>query len=230
MMEPRRCGVPADSDGGSLAVAAGESFHEELDCRSAGVPPPIGVDPGDLSRYGSPMNARSPSNGLLCGLGLLLCGALSSCGESTELPAWSAAESKALRFMCHYGIGIEPILPPVLPSSEARAEICLATRCGTATLRGGRANETFPLVGTLPGILRLDGRGTELEVNVGENEGLRDGDIWQVTIFPDGTTRLGASRSVTYDPVYSYADPPGSEPRVEQCSGVTSRRGYFKFD
>lgn len=188
------------------------------------------VDLGDWSRYGSPMNARSPLSGLLCGFGLLLCSALGSCGESPELPAWSAAESKSLRFACHYGIAIEPILPPISPTIEARAEICLAERCGTATLRGGRANEPFPLVGALPGIVRLDGRGTELEVNVGEDEGLKDGDIWQVTIFPDGTTRRMASRSVTYEPAYYYADPLGSEPRVEQCFGVTSHRGYFKFN
>lgn len=142
------------------------------------------------------------------------------------MPDWSQDTSLSLRYGCIYGIEVEPIIPYLGSGGGAtRIEVCLAARCGTATVHGPL--ETAPLAGALPGIVRSDGRGTGLNINVGENEALRDGDVWRVTVDRSGTGAITMSRSVTYDTVYDYAE--AQAPRPSQCTGVTARRGYFSL-
>ncbi|MFO0580344.1 MAG: hypothetical protein U1A78_40745 [Polyangia bacterium] len=158
-------------------------------------------------------------------VGVLLL-ALGACGDSPAGSDWSQDASLSLRYGCIYGIQVEPIIPYLgSGGGTTRIEVCFAERCGTATVHG--PTETAPLTGALTGIVRSDGRGTALGVNVGENEVLRDGDVWQITLDRDGTSPLKTSRSVTYSPVFDYAD--SQEPRPSQCTGVTARRGSFNL-
>ena len=166
---------------------------------------------------------------LLCGrtvlrrcVGALLL-ALGACGDSPAGPDWSQETSVSLRYGCLYGIEVQPILPYLGASGATRIEVCFASRCGTVTVHG--PSETAPLTGALPGIVHSDGRGTGLDVNVGENEVLRDGDVWQVTFEREGTSPLKTSRSVTYEDVFDYSD--SQPPRPSQCAGVPARRGFF---
>lgn len=171
------------------------------------------------------MCADNPSRRVfLGGRVVFLFSALVACGEPAVAPVGPAAESRSLRFECIYGVLVEAIVPPIRAGLATHAEVCFADRCGAATLH--ESNDPTPLGGALPGTLRLDGRATGLQVNVRENEVLRDGDVWRITITEGEKMVLSASQSVTYIPTWSYAD--GHDPVPQQCTGVTGRLGYFK--
>ena len=172
-------------------------------------------------------SSSPPGRSVLHGCAGVLLATLCACGEPPAAPDWSQDTSLSLRYGCFYGIEVEPILPFLGSGGSAtRIEVCFAGRCGTATVHG--PSETAQLTGALPGTVRSDGRGTGLGVNVGENEVLRDGDVWQVTLERGGTPVLTSSRSVTYLPVYDHAG--AQTPTPSQCTGVAARRGYFELD